>query len=221
MLWSIDKLITTLDLTGSFNFVEKPRLLTELAMTDEQFLDMSILAGSSLSRTFPPAASDFSLKTVIDLVRQHKSGMGVLQRWRESPSHAETFLRARLAVKYSLVLTTQGTCQPLPLVMQPPQITAADVPSDLDEIFSMRFPDEVYFFICRSFVSPQVVGWLSSGMVAESQPFADSLEYRRFVKDVLTEGHTSPKCTTLALLAAGLHERWKQRRVVGAVSCSR
>jgi hypothetical protein len=161
-------------------------------MTDEQFLDMSILAGSSLSRTFPPAASDFSLKTVIDLVRQHKSGMGVLQRWRESPSHAETFLRARLAVKYSLVLTTQGTCQPLPLVMQPPQITAADVPSDLDEIFSMRFPDEVYFFICRS-----------------------------FVKDVLTEGHTSPKCTTLALLAAGLHERWKQRRVVGPFPCSR
>ncbi|RSH92406.1 hypothetical protein EHS25_008821 [Saitozyma podzolica] len=214
LLWSIDKLITTLDLTGSFSFVEKSRLLTELAMTDEQFLDMSILAGSSLSRTFPPAASDFSLKTVIDLVRQHKSGMGVLQRWRESPSHAETFLRARLAVKYSLVLTTQGTCQPLPLVMQPPQITAADVPSDLDEIFSMRFPDEVYFFICRSFVSPQVVGWLSSGIMPEPQPFADSLEYRRFVKDVLTEGHTSPKCTTLALLAAGLHERWKQRRVI-------
>ena len=124
-------------------------------------------------------------------------------------------MRARLAVKFSLILTTSGSCIPWPLVIQPPQpVTAADVPGDLDEIFSLRLPDEVYFQICKGLISPQVIGWLTSGMIVESQPLADSADYRRFIKDVITDGHTAPRCTTLALLTHALQTQWKQRRVV-------
>ena len=189
-------------------------------MNQDQFLDMSILAGCSLSRTFPPLANDFSLIRIIDLVRQYKSGIAVCQTWRQDPQfkargYGDSFMRARLAVKYSLIFTTEGTCTPLPLIIQPAQpITPADVPGDLEEIFSPRLPDEVYFQICRGFISPQVVGWLSSGMIVETQPLADSPDYRRFIKDVITEGHTAPRCTLLALLTDALHPNWKQRRVV-------
>lgn len=165
-------------------------------------------------------ANEFSLKAIIDLIRQYKSGLAVCQTWRQdsamkAQSYADTFMRARLAVRYSLVLTTEGNCVPLPLVSAPnPPVSAADVPADFDEIFSLRLPDELYFHICKGLISSQVVGWLSSGLIIESQPLADSPEYRRFIKDVITEGHTAPRCTTLALLTDALHPQWKQRRVV-------
>ncbi len=225
LLWPIDKVITSIDWTGSFTFVDKTRLLADLALTQDQFLDMSILAGCSLSRTFPPFANDFSLSRILELIRQYKSGIVVCQTWRQdsqikAQSYGDAFMRARLAVKYSLILTTEGTCTPLPLVVQPAQpVTAADVPGDLEEIFSLRLPDEVYFQICRGLVSPQVIGWLSSGMIVETQPLADSPDYRRFIKDVITEGHTAPRCTTLALLTHSLHPQWRQRRVVRYSSC--
>jgi hypothetical protein len=181
---------------------------------------MAILAGSNISITFPPFASEFNLKQVVDLVRQYKSGIAVCQTWRQdnqvkAHAYVDTFMRARLAVKYSLVLTVEGHCVPLPLVLPPAQpITSADVPADFEEIFSLRLPDELYFHLCKGLISPQVVGWLTSGMIIESQPLADSPDYRRFIKDVVTEGHTAPRCTTLALLTDSLHPQWKQRRVV-------
>ena len=222
LLWPIDRLITQIDWAGlsTFTYIDKQRVLADLSMSPDQFLDMCILAGSGLSRSFPPFATDFSLKAIIDLLRQYKSGIAVCQTWRQDSqvkahAYVDTFMRARLAVKYSLVLTVEGNCMPLPLVIQPtPPVTPADVPADFDEIFSLRLPDELYYHICRALISAQVVGWLTSGMIVETQPLADSPEYRRFIKDVITQGHTAPRCTTLALLTDALHPQWKQRRVV-------
>lgn len=225
LIWPVDKVITTIDWSGSFTFLDKSRVLADLGFTADQFLDFSLLAGCSLCRTFPPIADNFSIRSAIDLIRQYKTGIATCQAWRDSPQmkasgYGEIFMRARLAVKYALVLTTEGSCTPLPLVV-PPQgaiVTPADVPSDLDEIFSPRLPDEVYFLICRGMVSANLVGSLTSGIVDERQPLADSSEYRRFIKDIITEGPTSPKCTTLALLTAGLHPSWAQKRIVSQPS---
>ncbi|KAK8847637.1 hypothetical protein IAR55_005496 [Kwoniella newhampshirensis] len=220
LMWPVEKVITSTDWTTTFQFIDKSRLLGDINLTSEQFLDLSILAGSSLSRTFPPISNDFAIKTVIDLIRLHKSGVGVCHNWRaESQFKAQTYIdafwKARLAIKFSLVLTTEGTCVPLPTVVAPQQqaFTIQDVPGDLDEIFSPRLPDETYFYICRGLISAQVVGWMTSGMIVEYQPLADCQEYRRFIKDVVTEGPTSPRCTTMALLADVLHPDWAKRRI--------
>lgn len=196
-------------------------MLGDFGFTADQFLDLCLLSGCSLLRTLPPISDAFSMRNAIDLIRQYKSGIATCQAYQQmpqmkAPGYTESFMRARLAVKYSLVLTTEGTCLPLPLVV-PPQgavVTPTDVPSDLDEIFSPRLPDELYFLICRGMVSSSLVGCLTSGFIDERQPLADSPEYRRFIKDIITEGATSPKCTTLALLTAGLHPQWSQKRVV-------
>ena len=206
LVFPADKVITHIDFSGTFTFVDKGRLLADLDMTDEQFLDLAILAGCSLSRTYPPLASDFVLRSVLEVLRQVKTGINVS---RQIPQYAETFMRARLAVKYSLVLTSEGSVQPLPLVMG----LVDEVPPNLEEIFSPRLPDELYYQLCKAFVSPQLLGWLTSGQLIEPQPLADSQEYRRFIRDVITEGHTSPRCTAIALLAESLHPQWKSRRV--------
>nr|XP_019008239.1 XPG domain-containing protein [Kwoniella pini CBS 10737]OCF47020.1 XPG domain-containing protein [Kwoniella pini CBS 10737] len=219
LLWPIDRVITSSDWTNTFQFVEKNRLLVDLNLTSEQFLDMGILAGSSLSRTFPPIANDFAVKTVIDLMRQNKSGILVCQNWRDSQfktqNYIELFWKARLAVKCSLVLTTEGTCVPLPTIIAPEgqAFSLSDIPGELDEIFSPRIPDELYFYICKGLISTQVVGWVTSGIIHENQPLADTTDYHRFIKDVITEGPTSPRCTTIALLNNVLHPDWAKRRI--------
>lgn len=223
LMWPVERVITSSDWCNNFQFVEKVRILNDLNLTSEQFLDFGILAGSSLSRTIPLPQSEFSIKNIADLVRHHKSGISVCQNVRQEPPYkaqyyTESFWKARLAVKFSLVLTTEGACVPLPTVITPQQqaFTVQDVPGDLEEIFSPRIPDELYFHICRGLVSAQVVGWLTSAMIIEQQPLLETGEYRRFIKDVITEGPTSPRCTTIALLADILHPDWSKRRIVSA-----
>jgi hypothetical protein len=224
LMWTVDKVITSIEWSGNFTFVDKQRVLADLGFTPDQFLDFCLLSGCSISRTFPPIAESFAIRAVIDFIRQYKTGIATCQAWRDTPQmkaagYSEAFMRARLAVKYALVLTTDGACVPLPLVVPPPgaNVTAADVPSDLDEIFSPRLPDEVYFLLCRGMVSASLVTGLTSGFIDERQPLADSPEYRRFIKDIITEGATSPKCTTLALLTAGLNPQWAQKRIVSGL----
>ncbi|KLT42839.1 PIN domain-like protein [Cutaneotrichosporon oleaginosum] len=218
LLWPVDRVIASIDWSGSFTYYDKPRILADMNFSYDQFLDLGLLAGCSLSRSFPLIAESFSMRAAMDYLRAGKSGLGVCQGWAvqlKGTGYLESFMRARLAIKFSLVLTTDGNCLPLPLVIPPPgqNVTPADVPSDLDEIFSPRLPDELYFLLCRGMVSAQLVGYLASGIIDERQPLADSPEYRRFIKDIITEGATSPRCTTLALLINPLHPQWAQRRI--------
>ena len=214
-------MITSIDFPSSFTFVDKSRLLADIQLTQDQFLDMGILAGCSLCRTFPPAAHDFTLRGIIDIVRSYKSGLAAVQQWRNEngvkvlPNYPDLFMRARLAIRFSFILSTEGACMPYALAIPNSQVTSpADVPADIDEIFSPRLPDELYFYMCKGVISPQVIGWLTTGMIVEPQPLSDSNDYQRFTKELLTEAPTSSRVLTLALLADALHPQWKQRRIV-------
>ncbi|KAF8653531.1 hypothetical protein AX16_003915 [Volvariella volvacea WC 439] len=96
-------------------------------------------------------------------------------------------------------------------------ITSADVPSDLHEIFTNRLPDEVYFYLSKGLIGPQALVWITSGQIIETPPLdnGETTEYKRFVKEVITEGHTGPRATSLALLTLALHNFWSNRKIVG------
>lgn len=123
-------------------------------------------------------------------------------------------------VKYSLILHAEdGRVMPLLLALPPPAsvpaVTGAEVPSDIQEVFSYRLPDEVYFHLFRGLISPRLLGALTSGYWIENAPLCggESDEYRRFLKDIITEHPASPRCTALALLATSLHAFWRNRPV--------
>ena len=129
--------------------------------------------------------------------------------------------------RYSLILSSEGNVQPLPLALSN-QIqghnnhghhhpTAADIPQDLHEIFTHRLPDEVYFYLSRGLVSPQPLAWLTSGQILEPPPLdnGETTEYKRFVKEVITDGQTGPRATALALISSVAHAFWGNRRVTG------
>ncbi|GAA5934423.1 hypothetical protein JCM10213_001974 [Rhodosporidiobolus nylandii] len=234
MFDGIDRVILDIDFKRqTMSFASKAAILDSMGLSVEQFLDLSILAGFEGSPTFPAIdPRDFHLRSVVDVLKQRGSGVNAVLAFKDfgpvfSSNYADTFARARCMVKFSLVLVAhEGRVLPLPLVapppaplglvaqQQPPQIlTAADVPSDLSEIFSSHFPDEVYYQLFRGLMGPQVIAPLATGLVLEQVPLCGGTpEYERYIKQ-LTEPPQSPRCVALALVSNVLHPLWSKKPV--------
>ncbi|KAL5513024.1 hypothetical protein ACEPAH_3422 [Sanghuangporus vaninii] len=233
----VDKLITGIDLTSSsptFSFISKRAFLTDLQLNEEQFLDTGILVGCEHSPPFPPTAHEVTLKAIVDMVKYYKSGHAAVSAFAEHPAvkmtyYLEHFARTRCMIKYSLILSSEGTVQPLPLATNGPSPSGppphhpphhpsmSDVPQDLHEIFTNRLPDEVFLYLSRGLITPQPLVWLTSGQILEPPPLdnGETTEYRRFVKEVVTDYQTGPRATALALISNVLNSFWNGRRVAG------
>ncbi|KAJ6621505.1 XPG I-region protein [Mycena sp. CBHHK59/15] len=226
----VDKLITALDLTAAiptFTFASKRALLGELSVSEDQFLDIGILVGFEHSPPFPPTTHEQALKATVDMVKYYKSGFAAVSAFAEHPAvksiaYAEHYARTRSMVRYSLVLSAEGVVLPLPIALPVPpgpgpHPTAADIPTDLHEIFTHRLPDEVFFYLSRGLLGPQALVWLTGGQIVEGPPLdnGETTEYKRFVKEVVTDGQTGPRATALALLSSVAHPFWTNRKVAG------
>jgi hypothetical protein len=153
------------------------------------------------------------------MVKQHRTGFNVVVAHQEHPgvkltAYIEHFIRTRSMIKFSLILSSDGIVVPLPRVTSP-NLTDAEIPRDLEEIFTSRLPEEVYFYLSRGLLGPQALIWLTSGQIIENPPLdnGDSQEYKRFVREVLTEGSPPPRTTALALVSHVLHEFWQRKKV--------
>jgi hypothetical protein len=232
----VDKLITSLDLasaTPSFSFTSKRGILADLGVTEDQFLDIGLLVGFDHSPPFPPTTHEQALKATVDMVKYYKSGHMAVSAFAEhqvvkSIQYPDHYARTRSMIKYSLIISSEGTVMPLPLVIpnatthghpnhHPHHPTAADIPSDLHEIFTNRLPDEIYFYLSRGLLGPQALVWLTTGQIIENPPLdnGETTEYRRFVKEVITDGQTGPRATALALISSVAHTFWTNRKVIG------
>jgi len=229
----VDKLITSLDLTSatpSFSFVSKRTILNDLVVSEDQFLDIGILVGFEHSPPFPPTLHEQALKATVDMVKYYKSGHAAVSAFTDHPGvksiqYPDQYARTRSMIKYSLIFSSEGSVTPLPLALTSPahgpnhphHPTAADIPSDLHEIFTHRLPDEIYFYLSRGLLGPQALVWLTSGQIVEPPPLdnGETTEYKRFVKEVITDGQTGPRATALALISSVSHQFWNNRKVMG------
>ncbi|KAF9553670.1 PIN domain-like protein [Agrocybe pediades] len=155
----VDKLITSLDLTSSnptFQYTSKRSFLQELGVSEDQFLDIGILVGFDHSPPFPPTVHEQALKATVDMVKYYKSGHAAVSIFSDHPAvktlqYPDHYARTRSMIKYSLILSSEGTVLPLPLAITSPaghnhqnhhahHPTAADIPQDLHDIFTNRLP---------------------------------------------------------------------------------
>jgi Temperature dependent protein affecting M2 dsRNA replication len=233
----VDKLITSLDLTSanpSFSFTSKKHIINDLGVNEDQFLDIGLLVGFDHSPPFPPTIHEQALKATVDMVKYYKSGHSAVSAFAEHPAvksiqYSDHYARTRSMIKYSLIFSSEGTVMPLPLAITTPpgphghpnhhphHPTAADIPQDLHEIFTNRLPDEIYFYLSRGLLGPQALVWLTTGQIVENPPLdnGETTEYKRFVKEVITEGQTGPRATALALISSVAHNFWSNRKVTG------
>ncbi|KAF7727595.1 hypothetical protein EC973_007356 [Apophysomyces ossiformis] len=211
LMFNIDRVITTIDFEkGNYNWIGKKTVLQDLHVSDEQFLDICILAGFEYCPSFPPLNTNvisFTFKGVHDLIKQHKTGFNAVQSYSDDPSvsksnYVDTFCRTRCAIKYHLVLTDDGEVKPL---------NAESAPNDIHEFIGYRLPDEIYYYLMRGLIGPQSINTLVSGVLIENAPLdnGETAEYRNFLFQLL-----SIRTQTLSLLTQPLHQFYQARKVV-------
>ncbi|KAJ7155893.1 XPG I-region protein [Mycena filopes] len=144
-------------------------ILTELTLNEDQYLDVAILVGGAHSPPFPPTMHEQALKATVDMVKYYKSGFAAVSAFAEHPAvkgiaYTEHYARVRNMVRFSLILSAEGVVLPPPRRHPPPGTidnrspTAADVPTDLHEVF---------FYLSRGLLAPQALIWLTSGQILE------------------------------------------------------
>jgi hypothetical protein len=233
----LDKLITSLELASAnptFSFASKRSILSDLSVTEDQFLDIGILVGFDHAPPFPPTIHEQALKATVDMVKYYKSGHAAVSAFADHPGvkanqYMDYYARTHAMIKYSLILNSEGTVTPLPLATPNPPShghsshhlhhpTAADIPSDLHEIFTNRLPDPIYYYLSRGLLGPQALVWLTTGQIVETPPLdnGETTEYKRFVKEVITDGQTGPRATALALISGVSSSFWFNRKVKGS-----
>lgn len=101
-------------------------------ITDDLFLDIMLLSGVEHIPVFPPLITPepVTFQKTAELVRHYKNGHATVMAFTEDPrvKHApligggylDQFMRTRAMYKFSLILSGDGSVQPLLLAMPAP-----------------------------------------------------------------------------------------------------
>ncbi|KAK9479965.1 temperature dependent protein affecting M2 dsRNA replication-domain-containing protein [Lipomyces japonicus] len=213
LLYDVERYVSNIDVTaGTFSWVTKRSILSDLGnITNEQFVDICILAGTRTNPTFPILESKQYgghqiLRTARELLRNYVSGYGAVNAYADnnlvrSSDYVEVYKRAWSAIKYHVILTDRGAAEP---------ISFDEPPSDIHDFMSQRLPDELYFYLSKGIVGSEILNVLTSGKLIETPPLdgGQLLEYRKFLS--LLEG---VRCHILNLLTQPLHRFYQAKRV--------
>jgi hypothetical protein len=105
------------------------------AISEDLFMDSLLLAGAEHMPIFPPLITPevVSFPKTIELIRHYKTGHACILAFNDDPRvkgtnvaptstgyYADQFMRTRAMYKFSLILSSDGTVQPLPLAVPAP-----------------------------------------------------------------------------------------------------
>lgn len=209
-LFEVEKVITHLNVTpgGSFTWVNRPRLLTELGFSNDMFIDACMLSGSEICRPFPPlegprSSNPHAFLNSVELIKRTRNASAVFRTHPEleSSGYVDKYRKARAAITHHVILTDEGKAEPLHF---------ASAPGDVHEFIGHRLPEELYFYLSRGMIGPQVLDMLATGELVVVAPFdnGDSEEYRKFL-DALNP----LRLQALSLVAQPLNFWWLSKEV--------
>ena len=216
-LFNVDKVITRLDTdTSEFDWISKQFCQEELGkLSDEQFTDFCLLLGSPFLDTCPVLEnSSFhgkgpNIRDAINLFNgAGRSALTLCSQVEEDGdsvelTYADRFKRAFMTVKHHVIMDVDGKVAPL---------DPDNASSDLHDLIGQRLPEELYFYISKGILGPEVPNWLTSGELIVTPPLGteDTPIYRRLSGELLTPIRTQALC----LLSNSLH-RFYQTKVIG------
>lgn len=216
LMFDLEKLVTKIETEpAQFFWITKQTCQEELGrLNNDQFLDFCLLLGSPFLRAFPlfeNTSFPGKLPSVRDALPMfNAAGRSALNlctqfetesRIREY-QYADRYKQAWMIVKHHVYMDIDGRVGPL---------NPETVSSDMHELIGQRLPEELYFYLSRGVLGPDVPNQLTSGEVRISPPLGaeDTEVYRRLVADTLTPIRTQ----SIGLLANSLH-RFYQTKVI-------
>ncbi|KAJ5973444.1 hypothetical protein N7481_010654 [Penicillium waksmanii] len=216
LLFDLEKLVTRIETEpAQFTWITKQNAQEELGrLTNEQFLDFCLLLGSPFLRACPlfeSPAFPGKIPSVRDALPMFnatgRSALTLCAQYEEDRrmqelQYTDRYKRAYMIVKHHVYMDIDGRVGPMD------QETTS---SDMHELIGQRLPEELYFYLSKGLLGPDVPNFLTSGEVRISLPLGteDSEVYRQLVGDTLTPIRSQSIC----LLANSLH-RFYQTKVI-------
>lgn len=215
-LFEVEKVISRIDCTEGFQFswITKQTCQEELGkLSNEQFVEFSLLLGSPFLRTFPPfdtgfAGKGLNLHNALSMFNNAgRSALALCAQFEEDRrvqdiQYDDRFKRAFMTVKHHIIMDLDGKVGPL---------DPDNASSDLHELIGQRLPEELYFYISKGILGPQVPNWLTSGEMLVELPLGteDFPIYRRLAGELLTPIRTQSMC----LLSNSLHRFYQTKAI--------
>lgn len=191
-LFDIEKVILKLDLDASqFLWISKENCKEELGrLTNEQFLDFGLLLGSRYLRTFPPFENStfpgkpWNIRDALNIFNgANRHATTLCSQFEEDRrvqdlQYLDRYKRAYMSIKHHVITDNEGRVGPL---------DPETAPSDVHELLGQRLPEELYYYISRGVLGPNIPNYLTTGQLIVPLPFGveDSEVYRRLAGDSL------------------------------------
>lgn len=216
LLFDVEKLITRIEIDpAQFFWINKQTCLEELGrLSNDQFLDFCLLLGSSFLQPFPGFETHvFPGKnpTVRDALPMFnaagRSALALCAQFEEDRrmqelEYTDRYKRACMTVKHHVYIDVDGRVGPM---------DQENASSDMHAVIGLRLPEELYFYLSKGILGPDVPNYLTSGEVLISLPLGveDTEIYRQVAGSTLTPIRTQSIC----LLSNSLH-RFYQTKVI-------
>eukprot|EP01063_Lacrimia_lanifica_P010768 TRINITY_DN17519_c0_g1_i1.p1 TRINITY_DN17519_c0_g1~~TRINITY_DN17519_c0_g1_i1.p1 ORF type:complete len:866 (+),score=385.37 TRINITY_DN17519_c0_g1_i1:94-2598(+) len=204
MLEGVDAFITDIDMDGdepSFKYIQKEEVraaMTDVVdaeyrgktITDSQFLDICLLAGLtgqlSSPRRFESEDGAKMFAKIVQMVLKFEHGVNVLESMPNHDSQQHTnhpHLKLRAILRHGMVLTWDGQCLPLSQLCS--KEGADRTPTNLSDIWGLRLPNIVYYFMSVGAVQTAALASVVQGKVLELLPAGvDTTEYRDLLRKI-------------------------------------
>ncbi|KAJ5945789.1 hypothetical protein N7454_002628 [Penicillium verhagenii] len=215
-LFDLDKLVTRIETDPpQFTWLTKQTCQEELGrLSNEQFTEFLLLLGSPFLRVCP-MFDNHQGPTKVPSIRDAlpmfniaaRSALALCAQYEEESrmaecQYADRYKRAYMSVKHHVYIDIDGRVVP----MEPESAS-----SDLHELIGQRLPEELYFYLSKGVLGPDVPNYLTLGEVRISLPLGaeDTDVYRQLVGDTLTPIRTQSIC----LLANSLHRFYQTKEI--------
>lgn len=136
--------------------------------------------------------------TIASFSEQQEAGLGA-----GAEKYVTKFQNAYATLLFQPVLKENGKVQPLS--------AEEDWPNDVHEFVGQRLPDEIYFYLSKGLVGPELLDGLASGYLFEPAPLdgGRQIAYRRFVTHI----HNEVQSKAINFLAQTLHRYFQHKPI--------
>lgn len=183
-------------------------------MSNEQFLDFCLVLGSTFLPIFPIFENPLNpgkgaiVRDAIPMFNiAGRSALTLCAQFEEDRrmqelQYTDRYKRALMTVKHHVYIDVDGRVGPL---------DPENVSSDMHELIGQRLPEELYFYLSKGVLGPDVPNYLTSGEVSVSLPLGveDTEIYRQVAGSTLTPVRTQ----AMLLLSHSLHRFYQTKDI--------
>lgn len=216
LIFEAQQVITKLDFEQKqFTWVTRQECIDALGVSPSMFVDACLLAGSSTLQTLPQLENDTSppprapkIKAAAELLKRlGPTGNSLCLHYQDDPvmqslDYIDRYRKASLSIKHHVVLRPSGIVETL---------NSDSAPGDVHALMGQRLPDELFAYLSRGTVGPQVLNWRASGEIIERPPLdgGEADTYQKLVRN----GLVPLRATALSLLSNSLHRFYQHNDI--------